>query len=86
MGEQRLERCEVERGAERVAVGKAVAAGQRKWRALAVAASPLVPPCGACRQVLSEFADDLLILLIDAENPERIRETTLAALLPDGFE
>ena len=46
--------------AERTAIGVAVAAGQRELRAVAVAtsASPPSSPCGACRQVLLEFAAD----------------------------
>jgi cytidine deaminase len=40
-------------------------------------------PCGACRQVLSEFAGDIPIWLSDAQG--NIRETTLYTLLPDHF-
>ena len=43
-------------------------------------------PCGACRQVLAEFCQDLPILLIDATGQEpRERRTTLAQLLPNRF-
>jgi cytidine deaminase len=47
--------------AERVAIGNAVTAGERQFEALTVATEGGAPPCGACRQVLSEFCDDLLI-------------------------
>ncbi len=45
--------------AERVAIFSAVAAGARRIRALAVTSRNIKPvtPCGACRQVISEFCD-----------------------------
>ena len=71
--------------AERLAVGGAVAAGHRTLAALAVAAPGAAPPCGACRQVLAEFARDLPILLVEPDDPDRIVETNLATLLPAAF-
>lgn len=74
--------------AERTAIGVAVAAGQRELRAVAVAtsASPPSSPCGACRQVLLEFAADPAAVVVTAVNPAgEVRSWTLAQLLPDGF-
>jgi cytidine deaminase len=71
--------------AERVAIHAAVAAGQRSFRALAVVTWGGLTPCGACRQVLAEFCDDLLILLVDAERHNAVVEAHLAQLLPDCF-
>ncbi len=71
--------------AERVAVGTAVAAGYRQFVALAVAAPGGPPPCGACRQMLAEFAPHLPILLVDADSPQRVLETSLEILLPAAF-
>jgi cytidine deaminase len=66
--------------AERVAIGAAVAAGVRRFVAVAVVADTAVPisPCGACRQVLAEFGVPLVIL---ANRSDRL-EFTLEQLLP----
>lgn len=71
--------------AERAAVVSAVAAGQTQFQALAIVTPGGQTPCGACRQVLAEFCDDLPILLIDAQDPVSIRHSTLRELLPDRF-
>jgi cytidine deaminase len=71
--------------AERNAMSAAASAGLRRPQAVAVITntSPPSPPCGLCRQTLSEFADDLPILLV---NPEGGREEhRLAELLPLRF-
>src|SRR5690625_6202274 len=46
--------------AERTAIFKAVSSGERKFSAMAVTADSQTPisPCGACRQVMSEFLTD----------------------------
>ena len=72
--------------AERVAIGSAIAAGERTFQAIAIASTGGVPPCGACRQVLVEFAADMPVYLIDVEHPERIKSVSLAELLPGRFE
>ncbi len=55
--------------AERVAVTRAVAEGERKIKAVAVATSSsnLSMPCGACRQVIIEFAKEADIFCVDPE-------------------
>ena len=70
--------------AERHAVAAAVAAGSRTFRALVVITptSPPGSPCGACRQVLSEFGDFPILLVNPAG--ERV-ETSVAELLPMAF-
>ena len=71
--------------AERVAVFKAVAAGRRSFQAIVVYTPTSTPtaPCGACRQVLAEFAQDLdVVSCCDGE--EQIA-TSLAELLPYRF-
>lgn len=74
--------------AERAAVFAAVAAGERRLRAVAVAAGQglAVPPCGACLQVLAEFAGgEVIVLLAPLDAPDRIRRLTLADCLPRAF-
>ncbi len=70
--------------AERVAVFKAVSEGEHQFLKIAIVSSSneLTFPCGACRQVLYEFADDMEIIL---ENKEGIYVTRLKDLLPKGF-
>lgn len=70
--------------AERVAIFKAVTAGERTIKAVAVCTENGVAPCGPCRQVMREFAGGpVAVYLVDAEGSGR--ETTLDALLPDSF-
>ena len=69
--------------AERTALFKAVSEGVREFTAIAIASRGSAPfPCGACRQSLNEFAPDLRVLVTWDGN---VRETTLRALLPEGF-
>lgn len=72
--------------AERTAVCAAVAAGMKEGEleALVVVtgADTLTPPCGACRQVLVEFVDDLPILL---DNGRQKALHRLKDLLPHAF-
>ena len=72
--------------AERAAVVRAVAEGRREFVAIAVATGAPTPtqPCGACRQVLAEFAPTLPVFAVGAG--EEVAETTLGTLLPHRFE
>lgn len=73
--------------AERSAVFAAVSQGMRDFGAIAIATAGGQAPCGACRQVLAEFAPDLLVLLVDADHPEQTpRRLRLSELLPHGFK
>lgn len=70
--------------AERNAVFQAVANGEKEFSAIAVYvdSEALFPPCGACRQVLSEFADDMIVYIA---NKTEVTQTDLSTLLPGKF-
>ena len=75
--------------AERTAIFKAVSEGEREFTAIAVVGglgdklSDVCAPCGVCRQVMAEFCDaDMKIIL---GTPENIVVTTLSELLPYSF-
>ena len=70
--------------AERAAVCAAVAAGAQRFRRAVVVsdADPPAAPCGACRQVLSEFGPDLRV---DAVSAAGSVTWTIAELLPAAF-
>ena len=71
--------------AERNAVFQAVAAGERHIQAVFVYTPTAEPttPCGACRQVLSEFGRDMTILCHC--DGDAVLETSIAELLPHRF-
>ena len=69
--------------AERAAVAKAVSEGHRQFVAIAVATINGGVPCGICRQVMNEFAPDLLVILADETGIAS--EATLRELLPRAF-
>jgi len=73
--------------AERVALFTALAAGRRQFTALAIVAriedGPM--PCGACRQLLAEYAPGATVFVADSRKPAVVREFSVRELLPDAF-
>ena len=72
--------------AERVAIWKALSEGVRRFRAVAVvtgADSP-TPPCGACRQILWEFAGDVPVVSVTADGKRKTYR--MSELLPEPFD
>ena len=69
--------------AERVAAVSAVAAGEKKFKVIAIFADKLTSPCGACRQTLYEFAPDMKVISCGKDGNAKI--TTLKKLLPRAF-
>lgn len=77
--------------AERVAITKAVSEGAKKITAIAIAGGKKDAavldeafPCGACRQVLREFASDDIPIIV-AKSVEEYRIFTLGELYPESF-
>ncbi len=71
--------------AERTAVFNALSWGERDFAAIAIATPGGATPCGACRQVLAEFAEELEVLIVDADHVDTVIETSLKELLPQQF-
>ncbi|MCL4156269.1 UNVERIFIED_CONTAM: hypothetical protein GTU68_058930 [Idotea baltica] len=71
--------------AERNAIGRAVADGAADLVAVAIATNQdrLLTPCGACRQVLMEFAPNLVVVCVGTT--DEALEWTLSELLPSAF-
>lgn len=73
--------------AERVALYKALTAGKRDFVAVAVVAriagGPM--PCGACRQLLAEYARKAKVFVADSQSPDAIKDFTVRELLPATF-
>jgi len=72
--------------AERVAIWKALSEGIRSFRAVAVitGADEPTPPCGACRQILWEFAGDVPIVSATAGGARK--RYRLSAIFPEPFD
>jgi len=74
--------------AERVAIFKAVSEGETEFEEIYLYVEdksgnhPIVPPCGICRQVMSEFSKDMKVVMI-GENEKK--EGKVKELLPFNF-
>ena len=73
--------------AERIALFKALTEGEKKFSAIAVVAriDGGGMPCGACRQLLSEYAPNATVYVSDSAKPKKIKEFTVKELLPGAF-
>ena len=71
--------------AERVAIFKALTEGLTDFSALAIASEGGAAPCGACRQVIAEYAPNVEVILVDTNNPEIFEQTNISSLLPSAF-
>jgi cytidine deaminase len=71
--------------AERNAMTTAVAAGLRRFVAMAIATdiTPPAPPCGMCLQFMAELCVDLRLLLVNKAGERR--RTSLRQLMPEPF-
>jgi cytidine deaminase len=71
--------------AERVAIFNAISSGASKFMAIAVVSDDpgFTPPCGACRQVLSDLAGDIDFVMMNSK--ERLKIVKLTSLLPFSF-
>jgi len=70
--------------AERVAIFKAISDGEKEFEVISVVTDNGGSPCGGCRQVMAEFALDMIVLMADG-NGKLIKETTVKELLPEAF-
>lgn len=73
--------------AERNAIAAAVAAGEREFRAIAVVGGDRRPatPCGACRQVMVEFAPHMVVAMAKPDDLEHLELALAEELLPRYF-
>ncbi|MDD5521509.1 MAG: cytidine deaminase [Kiritimatiellae bacterium] len=75
--------------AERIALFSAIAAGHKKFKALAIVASgrKAPSPCGACRQVFAEFCQPgFPVYFATKNNLRKFRSMPLSKLLPATFK
>jgi cytidine deaminase len=73
--------------AERIALFHALTSGEKNFVAIAVTAELEggATPCGACRQLLAEYAGDAVVLICDSRRPREIKEFSVKELLPGAF-
>ncbi len=73
--------------AERIALFKALTDGKRNFIGIAVVARGAggPTPCGACRQLLAEYAPDAKVFVADSRDLKKIRTFTVKKLIPEAF-
>ena len=73
--------------AERVALFKALTDGKNDFIAVAVVAKAPggATPCGACRQLLAEYASNAVVFVADSRTLKKVHSYTVAELLPRAF-
>lgn len=71
--------------AERVAFGKAISEGEKKFKAIVITSSSddFAYPCGVCRQFMAEFEPDLIVILALSKSKFKIHK--LSELIPYSF-
>jgi len=73
--------------AERVALFNALTSGRRNFIAVAVVAraegGPM--PCGACRQLLAEYASEAKVYVADSRRSKAVKQFSVRELLPGAF-
>ena len=71
--------------AERTALFKAISEGTRKFKATAITseAEGFIPPCGACRQVMLDLANDIDVILTNSKGKMKVMKAS--SLLPKPF-
>ena len=74
--------------AERIALFKALTEGKKDFIAIAVVARLAggAMPCGACRQLLAEYAPAATVYVADSAALTKVREFRVSDLLPDTFD
>ena len=73
--------------AERIALFHALTSGEKKFKAIAVVARIKGGgmPCGACRQLLAEYAPEAVVWVSDSRKLKQVKEFTVKELLPGAF-
>jgi cytidine deaminase len=73
--------------AERIALFTALTGGKRNFKAIAIVArirgGPM--PCGACRQLLMEYAPDAAVWIADSRSLGQVKSFSIRELLPAAF-
>ncbi|HFE64373.1 cytidine deaminase [candidate division KSB1 bacterium 4484_188] len=71
--------------AERVALFKALSEGERDFRRIYILANneEFCPPCGACRQLLIDYAPNIEVILLTDSGAEK--SYRISELLPEAF-